>query len=136
MKLCNDVMTVFNARVDPALRYEVYAPTVLRGVRWYVQRAVAVAEGGLKVEDRLLARIPADVDAGGRTYAEPRKYRAAAKADGLWTLQPGDILVRGEAAEACAPAELRERYGEVYTVSVVADNRSAPRGKHWRIEGR
>lgn len=137
MKLCQETVTVYNARVDPGTRAEVYAPTVLRGVGWRCETLSAVADNGLRAANRFVLRIPGDVDAGERAYAEPGDYREAADASGLWTLQKGDVIVRGEADEALSPAQLRERFGEgrLLTVLGVTDNRSAPNGKHWKVTG-
>ena len=136
MRLCGDAITVFNARVDPQTRCEAYAPTVLRGCRWFARRGAKAAEGGLKGDELLVVRVPIDVDAGGRRYTEPRDYHAAASVDGLWTLQPGDVVVKGVVAGTDTPAQLRVRFADAFTVLRVTDSRSAPRGKHWKIEGR
>ena len=49
MKLCNDVITVFTARVDPELGDDVWAPTVIKDVSWYATDASTVdaSKGGL-----------------------------------------------------------------------------------------
>ena len=133
--MCDDVITVFNARVDPATGYEVYAPTVLAGCRWFSRVESAVTESGLKAQCRLTARIPGDVDAGGKRYVDPAEYRGAADASGLWTLGQGDVLVLGAVSGEAAPAALRQRFDQCFTVLGVTDNRSAPRGGHWRVEG-
>lgn len=134
--MCDDVITVFNARVDPQTGSAVYAPTVLWGAGWFSRVLCAVAEGGLKAAGQAVVRIPAEVDAGGRRYVEPPEYRAAAEVGGLWTLQPGDVIVRGEAADQdFSPAALRERFGQVCTVLGVTDDRGARRGGHWKVTG-
>lgn len=147
MRLCGETVTVYNARVDPATRTGVYAPTVLRGVSLYCRTEARVTDGGLKAANVFTLRIPENVDADGKVYAEPRAYREAEDCSGLWTLQKGDAIVRGEAAGvqtgSCGSggtttlAQLRERYGSgnVLTVLGVTDNRRAPRGKHWRVTG-
>ena len=138
MRLCDETATVYNARVDPAKRAEVYAPTVLRGVSWRAEQASGVTDGALRAANVFILRVPEGVDAGGKRWAEPADYRAAADAGGLWTLQKGDVIVRGAAAaDGQTPAALRERYGpeNVLTVLGVADNRRGTRGKHWRVTG-
>ena len=137
MKLCTETVTVYNARVDPGTRTEIYAPTVLRGVSWHCETASAVTEAGLKAANRCALRIPGDVDAEGKTFVEPKDYRAAEDVGGLWTLQKGDVIVRGACTDALTPARLRERFGadRVTTVVGVTDDRRAPRGKHWRVTG-
>lgn len=138
MKLCDETVTVYNARVDPATRMEAYTPTVLRGVSWHCRTEAKVTDSGLKAANVFTLRIPEDADAGGRTWAEPGEYRDAADVRGLWTLGKSDVIVKGEAAQSGqTPARLRERYGaeNVLTVLSVTDNRRAPKGKHFKVTG-
>lgn len=138
MQLCKETVTVYNVRVDPASRMEAYVPTVLRGVSWRGETVSAVADSGLKAANRFVLRIPEDVDAGGKAYAEPKRYREAGDVSGLWTLQKGDIVVLGEVSEAdLTPAQLRAQYGadRVLTVLGVTDNRRVPNGRHWKVVG-
>ena len=138
MKRCDETVTVYNARVDPATRTEVYAPTVLRGLSWRCETAAKVADGGLKAANVFALRIPEDVDMGGKTYVDPADYRRAQDVDGLWTLGKGDVIVKGEASEnGQTPARLRALFGgeRVMTVLGVTDNRGAPNGRHWKVIG-
>ena len=41
MRLCDDVITLFNARTDPESGGKAYVATVIRGVRWYAGRGAA-----------------------------------------------------------------------------------------------
>ena len=136
MKLCDDVITVFNARVDPGTRRDVWVPTVIRGVSWFAAEAARAdaARGGLAAAGVCVIRIPVEADAGGRDYAAPARYREAP--DGRWTLRGGDVIARGAAPDGdWSPAALRAAGFECATVTGVTDNRRAPRGRHWRVEG-
>ena len=137
MKLCNGTVTVYNARVDPDQRMEVYTPTVLTGVSWHCETVSTVVDSGLKAANRFVLRIPADVRAEGKAFAEPGDYRAAGDAGGSWTLQKGDVIVKGAWTDILSPAQLRERFGtdRVMTVMGVTDDRGRPRGRHWRVVG-
>lgn len=136
MELCDQVVTVYNARVDPRTREAVFAPTVLRGVSCRGEAVSGIVEGGLKAANRYVVRIPGNVDSGGKAYAEPEAYLRAAEAGDLWTLRAGDAIVRGEAAwDGQTPARLRQRGLRVATVLGVSDNRRAPRGGHWKVTG-
>ena len=42
MKLCNEVITVFNARVDPGTGVNTWIPTVVRGASWFATDASTV----------------------------------------------------------------------------------------------
>ena len=117
MKLCNDTITVFTARVDPELGDDVWTPTVIKDVSWY---ATDASKGGLVAANKVTVRIPAKV------YPE-----------GL-ELKNGDVIVKGDAsgAESPTPAKLKKAYGgDFMTVLAVTDNRRAPRAPHVKVIG-
>lgn len=127
MKLCNDTVTLFNARVDPVSGGKLYAATVIRGVRWHGGRAAAQdARGGSVARCRAVVRVPAEADTGGSRYVGPEEYRQASDVSGLYTLACGDLICRGEAE---APT------GACLALCDITDNRSAPRGAHWKLVG-
>jgi hypothetical protein len=138
VKLCNDTITVFNARVDPDAGGNVWTPTVIAGASWYMTDASTVdaAKGGLVAANKATIRIPEGANAGEKTYADPIAYRDAENVSGLWTLQNGDIIVKGSATGSdWTPARLKKAYAECVTVLGVTDNRRAPNAPHWRITG-
>lgn len=136
MKLCNDTITVFNARVDPDVGGNVWIPTVIAGASWYLTDAATVdaSKGGLVAANKATIRIPVEADTGGKAYADPVSYASAEDVSGLWTLKGGDIVVR-TAVEGgdWTPAKLKAAYAECVTVLAVTDNRRAPRAPHWRV---
>ena len=101
MKLCNDVITVFNARVDPDEGGNVWAPTVIAGASWYATDASTVdaSKGGLVAANKATIRIPVEADTGGKQYTDPVSYANAEDVSGLWTLKGGDIVVRAAVPE-------------------------------------
>lgn len=120
MKMCDDVITVFTARVDPETGDAVWEPTVINGVSWFATDASTVdaSRGGLVAANKCTVRIPAEV-----------------LPDGL-AIRGGDILVRGDAS--CMdprPAAIRAEYPDAVTVLAVTDNRRAPRAPHIRVTG-
>lgn len=130
MKLCNDVITVFNARVDPQTGDNVWIPTVIRGASWFCTDASTVdaVRGGLAAANRVTVRIPEEV-----------------MPEGL-AIRNGDIIVRGDAGEAePRPAKLKAAFPESITVLAVTDNlrrdracaghRIAPRAPHLKVVG-
>ncbi|MBQ3304799.1 MAG: hypothetical protein IJH03_09710, partial [Clostridia bacterium] len=96
MKLCNDAITVFNARVDPEVGGNVGVPTVITGVSWYATDASTVdaSKGGLVAANKATIRIPVDADTGGKQYTDPVSYANAEDVSRLWTLKGGDIVVK------------------------------------------
>ena len=139
MKLCNDTITVFNARVDPDVGGNVWAPTVITGASWYLTDASTVdaSKGGLVAANKATVRIPEGADAGGKAYADPITYANAEDVSGLWTLQNGDVIVKGDASATVnpTPAKLKAAYADCVTVLGVTDNRRAPNAPHWRVTG-
>ena len=138
MKLCNDTITVFNARVDPDVGGNVWIPTVIAGASWYLTDAATVdaSKGGLVAANKATIRIPVEADTGGKAYVDPVSYAKAEDVSGLWTLKGGDIIVRA-ALEGTdwTPAELKATYADCVTVLGVTDNRRAPNAKHFKVVG-
>ena len=120
MKLCNDTITVFNARVDPEQGGNVWTSTVITGASWWATDATTVdtGKGGLVAANKVIARIPEE-----------------AAPEGL-TLKNGDIIVKGDASEveSPTPAKLKKLYGaDCATILGITDNRRAPNAPHWRV---
>jgi hypothetical protein len=120
VKLCNEIVTVFNARVDPDVGGNVWTPTVITGASWWATDASTVdtGKGGLVAVNKVISRIP-----------------EASAPDGL-TLKNGDILVKGDASEVenPTPAKLKALYGaDCATILGITDNRRAPNAPHWRV---
>lgn len=133
MRLCTDTITLFNARVDPATGYDDYLPTVIAGVSWYMGVATNVNNSGLQAANTCTIRIPLDADFGGKSYADPIEYTAAEDPEAVFTLQPGDIMVKGSITRPMRPAELRNAHATFVTVKGVTDNRRAPNAPHWKV---
>ena len=53
MKECNETITVFNTRLDDDKGYDLYVPTIIRGVSWFCEIASNVDSSGLKAADVL-----------------------------------------------------------------------------------
>ena len=122
MKLCNDTITVFNARVDQEQGGNVWTPTTITGASWWATDASTVdaAKGGLVAANKVIVRVPAE-----------------AAPEGL-TLKNGDILVKGDASEVenPTPAKLKQLYGaDCATILGITDNRRAPKAPHVKVIG-
>ena len=119
MKLCDDVITVFTARVDPELGDDVWTPTVIKGASWYATDASTVdaSKGGLVAANKVTVRIPANVFPEGLE------------------LKNGDVIVKGDASATAnpTPTKLKAAYADCVTVLGVTDNRRAPNAPHWRV---
>lgn len=137
MKLCNDVITVFNKRWDADKGWEVYYPTVIQGVSWYGTIAVNLADKELVAANEIIVRIPVDANFGSSAYVDPVAYKAADSPDGLFTLASGDIIVKASVAVApLTPAQLKESFTEYCTILGVTDDRRAPNAPHFKVVGK
>ena len=138
MKLCNDAVTVFNARVDPEVGGNVWVPTVITGASWFATDASTVdaSKGGLVAANKATIRIPVEADAGGKQYTDPVSYASVEDVSKLWTLKGGDIVVRAAVeGDDWTPAKLKAAYADCVVILGVTDNRRAPKAPHWRITG-
>ena len=136
MKLCNDTITVFNKRIDAENGWDVFIPTVIRGVSWYGDVAVNISDKGLNAASKYTIRIPANADFGGKQYVDPVTYGNELMITGLFTLANGDMVVKAEVTDATlTPAQIKEYYPDVCTILGVTDNRRAPNAPHWKVTG-
>lgn len=136
MKLCNESITIYNARLNQETGYDEYHRTVVIGVSWFCEIASDVNDKGLTAANKFIIRIPTNADFGGKLYLPAKSYAESVTPDSYFTLREGDIIVHGIAAELNPrPAELHEKYDEVTTILGVTDNRRGQHGKHWKVVG-
>lgn len=135
MRLCNETVTVYNARFDSTNDTDKYERTVITGTSWFNRINSTVDKNGLNAANQVTVRIPTDASFGGKSYTDPKSYAAAASVATLFTLNEGDIIVRGTATEMNPkPADLRKKYPETTTILSITDNRRA-RAPHWKVVG-
>ena len=137
MRLCNETITVFNARLDAESDYDIYFATVIKGVSWFCDIASNVDSSGLKAANKFTIRIPVDADFGGKSYLDPKAYAETESPEVAFTLHSGDIIVKGAVTDVnnIRPADLKKQYSEYVTILGVTDDRRAPHSKHWKVVG-
>ena len=144
-----DAVTVFNGRTDKATRRKIYIPTVIRGVSYVEGKGSKVADNGVWSDDvQYKIRVPLiAVVQDNREYMRDLNYakldnEEAAK---YWTIQKGDLVVRGEYAgdsllmcEDEISAYAKEQGLDLIRVTEYADDTSGGSlyTKHWRIGGK
>lgn len=134
MNLCNETITVFNAKLNTGTDTDDYNATVISGVSWFCE-IVSAVDNGLKAANKFTIRIPADADFGGKAYVSPLDYAGAQDVSGLFTLQNGDIVVKGAVTgSGLRPAQLHKLY-EAFTILGVTDNRRTANAPHWKVVG-
>lgn len=137
--LTNANITIFNVKkIDGAAAY---LRTQICGVN--VSGIDAITLAGKNVEDdgRYTVRIPKLADTGNKQYVDPATYKClpASDADNYWTLQKGDMLVKGLVDDDIAsPGELTRLYGDraLKVMSVVDNRRLSDEVSHLRVDAR
>lgn len=137
MRLCTDLITVFNTRFDAVNDRDAYVPTVITGISWYNETASNVDSSGLRAADKYTIRIPVGADFSGKSYVDPLAYQTS-DVSKTFTLKSGDIIVKGNASSVVnpCPSVLQKSYPDMVTVLSVTDNRRALRAKHWKVVGK
>jgi hypothetical protein len=141
----NTLLTLYNKYVDPTTRTELYQRTLLPGqVEWENRKAANVnAQGGNTAADQATIYIPGSL---GVKYLKPAAWKALSIKTGYWTLQVGDIVVKGEVDDtihaattdpvvaAFTPTNLKEKYDDVLVITSI-DQRDAGSlyMRHWQL---
>lgn len=134
MKTNSDI-TIFNKHVDPTTRGEVWQRTQIVGVTWENSKAANVLRSGLIEADKVAVYIPY---ARGASYLSPRAWQALSVKTGRWTLQAGDVLVRGLISEDIDAdytiSNLKAEYDDVMVVrSVDLMDAGSQALWHWQV---
>lgn len=134
--LTNADMTIYNKYVDPATRSEKYARTVIVGVVWQAKKAVYMANVGMIAANSVAVFVPFACRAN---YLDPHAWQALSNKAGKWTLQAGDVIVKGIVADVVDDADftmtdLRSRHENVLTIqSVDTMDQGSESIRHWAI---
>ena len=127
----NGHITIYNRYFES--RLEKYQRTVIRDVVWQATKAVSGRSTGVLASNVATVFIPM---ARGANYLKPKAWQAAKS--GKWTLQEGDVIVRGEATDNITTeytiTSLRAEYEDVVTItSVDAMDQGSPNVQHWQV---
>lgn len=125
----NAVITLYNRYI--LSREEKYQRSELSGVVWQSQKAVSRRKEQVPANTALVM-IPFVV---GNQYVTPKNFTAG---QGTWTLQEGDIIVRGIATESLSAsftvADLQAKYDDVVLItSVDAMDQGSISSRHWEV---
>lgn len=113
MLACTETITILQLRYDSDTDKDVYKSWIVNGVSWFSKLVVELDGKGLAGKSEFKVRIPASIAL-------------------LTMIQPGDIMVRGNAGIVQKAADFKDM--EHFTVLSVGDNR---RGgvPHWAVRG-
>lgn len=144
-----DAVTIFNGRTDKESRRKIFIPTVIRNVSYVEGKGSTVADNGVwsddvqyKIRVPMMAEIQAD-----RVYMPDLRYARLDNEEAAkhWTIQKGDMVIRGEYAseksllyEDELTGYAKEQGTELIRITEYADNTSGGSlySKHWRIGGK
>lgn len=127
----NGHITIYNRYFES--RLEKYQRTVIRDVVWQATKAVSGRSTGVLASNVATVFIPM---ARGAAYLKPKAWLLARS--GKWTLQEGDVIVRGEATDNITTeytlTSLRAEYEDVVTItSVDAMDQGSANVQHWQV---
>lgn len=127
----NGHITIYNRYFES--RLEKYQRTVIRDVVWQATKAVSGRSTGVLASNVATVFIPM---ARGADYLKPKAWQLARS--GKWTLQEGDVIVRGEATDEITTeytiTSLRAEYEDVVTItSVDAMDQGSANVQHWQV---
>lgn len=117
----NTLLTIYNKYVDPTTRTEVYQRSSLGQVMWENRKGSnVIASGGKISADQARIFIPFSI---GADYVGPKAWQALSDKTENWTIQIGDIVVKGEVLDEIetgfAISNLKAKYDDVLVVSSV-----------------
>lgn len=92
METFDENITIYNHRYNAATQADTWRRTQIIGVSWYGGRKVTASDNGLVSADTYTVRIPSNVLGG---FLLPEEYAAMVDVTNKWTVQSGDIVVKG-----------------------------------------
>lgn len=125
----NTDVTIYNKYFDGGEKYQ---RTVIADVVWQAQKAIARAKEMIAANTALVM-IPF---AQGTDYAKPKAWQASRT--GKWTLQEGDIIVKGaitqEITTEYGVTQLKAQYDDVVMItSVDTMDQGSLTVQHWEV---
>lgn len=132
--IINADITLYNKYYDRELGRDAYLRSYLYDVNWQGARAVTVGDKGILTADFTEVFIRRDV-VTDKIYLKPKDWANQANKDHYFTLNAGDVIVKGIIDYEIATASTKElvnSYDDVLTIISVVDltDTAIP---HWEI---
>lgn len=134
LSAATQTLTIYNRWRDAESRIEHWLPTVIEGTTWLATQGTGIAERGLTGNDYIRVRIPEGRLPTG--MVTPAAYALLDDATGYWTLQAGDVLVRGPFAQYVENRAALTAMENSFVITSIRDNRRGPSLRHILVEGR
>jgi hypothetical protein len=132
--ITNADITLYNKYYDRTLGHDAYLRSYIFNVNWQGARAVTVNDKGLITADFTEVFIYPPTW-GDKNYMKPKEWAKSEEKELFFTLNAGDIIVKGiidYAIAAASTKELINSFDDVLTIVSVVDlsETSLP---HWEI---
>lgn len=131
--IVNTALTVYNRYVQT--REEKYQRAEISAALWESAKAVSRRSAARIADDNAVVSIPFAVCAD---HVMPKAWLELADKTGKWTLQAGDVIVRGivtdEITSGFTLSALRAKYDDVLEItSVERMDQGSPNTHHWQV---
>lgn len=132
--ITNADMTIYSQKIDPKTKFAIYIPTQIQNVYWYTDQRMEVDQNGVHSACVYKVRIPEE-SVSHLNYTDFLTWNSLDDANGYWTIQKGDIVVKGLVDdEISAASDLFKKYSQVFRINTYSDNRIGGL-PHFRIGG-
>lgn len=133
----NADITLYNKVYDRDTGTNRYYRTVLKGVNWQDTTAVQPTDKGIVSADVAEIYIPFAVETE-KQFRKPKNFVKGPEKAGCFTIEAGDLVVRGivetELENAKDEEQLKNAYDDVRTIAVVETNdNGSPKMQHWKV---
>lgn len=133
----NTALTLYNKYYDSESGLNVYPRTVIPAVMWQNRKARNVlASGGNLAVDQATIFIPFTGNLDNFTAA--KAWLALSDKSANWTLQRGDLVVKGEVNDELGseftPSDLKAKYDDVLEISMIDTmDMGSKKLQHWQV---
>lgn len=135
--ITNADLTIYNKVYDRDTGINRYYRTVLKGVNWQDTTAVQPTDKGILSADVAEIYIPFAVETE-KQFRKSKNFSQEAERAGLFTIEAGDLVVRGIVEDDLTSAKDEERlknaHDDVRVIAVVETNdNGSPEMQHWKV---
>ena len=129
--MLRETITVYNKYKQNGV--EKWQRTVIQGVHWESTDSAVYRKNGVQFDGKTLIVIPCRAKQGGR-FVSSKSFAEAEDKSGIWTLNKGDTVVRGELKYEVehSSSEIQKQCEEAFLIASVVDN-SRSRLPHWEV---
>jgi len=133
----NTPATLYNRYYDPDTKLEVFQRKLLPAVMWEDRKYSRVVQTGGRLAD-YTAMIYIPFSYNKATFAKPKAWLALEDKSNYWTIQEGDLLVKGDVADVLnagfTPSDLKRKYDDVLSaIDIYTYDMGSYALQHWKV---